>query len=62
MKIQVSKNGIEKPFLAFPPGAQSGSVAKTDSTIIADEEMSKLQEAKILFGGVEVKWERMTGA
>jgi len=60
-QIQVGKNGIEAPFLAFPPGSESGSLAKVDSTVITDDEMAKLQEAKMLFGGVEVQWQRMTG-
>ena len=36
-------------------------MAKADSAVISDEEMTKLQDAKMLFGGVEVQWQRMTG-
>ena len=61
LQLQVSQNGIEKPFIAFPPGSESGNLAKTESTVITDEEMKKLQDAKMLLGGVEVQWKRMTG-
>lgn len=52
---------VANPFLAFPPGSKSGSIAKGDGTVFSDEEMTKLKDAKILFGGVEVEWARMSG-
>ena len=36
-------------------------MAKSDSAVISEEEMTKLRDAKMLFGGVEVQWQRMTG-
>ncbi|WWC92727.1 uncharacterized protein L201_007686 [Kwoniella dendrophila CBS 6074] len=58
LKAQVAKV-IENPFLAFPPGSKSGTVAKSDSTVISDEELTKLRDEKMPFGGAEVEWARM---
>lgn len=60
LQAQVS-NVIASPFLAFPPGSSSGTIAKSDNSVINDEEFEKLKEAKMTFGGAEVEWARMTG-
>ncbi|WRT69615.1 uncharacterized protein IL334_006604 [Kwoniella shivajii] len=58
LKEQVA-NIISNPFLAFPPGSKTGTVASNDNTIISDDILTKLRDAKLLFGGVEVEWARM---
>lgn len=60
-QAQVIKVAIPTPFLAAPPGSNGGSVAKNDGSAITDEELQKLKDAKLLYGGVEVEWSRMTG-
>lgn len=59
-QAQVS-NVIATPFLAFPPRSSSGTIAKSDNSVINDDEFEKLKEAKMTFGGAEVEWARMTG-
>ncbi|WVW87010.1 hypothetical protein I302_109066 [Kwoniella bestiolae CBS 10118] len=58
LKIRVSKI-IENPFLAFPPGSKSGTIAKSDAAVITDDELTKLRDEKMPFGGAEVEWSRM---
>jgi hypothetical protein len=60
-QAQVIKVAIPTPFLAAPPGSNGGSVAKNDGSEITDEELQKLKDAKLLYGGVEVEWSRMNG-
>jgi lupus La protein len=49
---------IEKPFLAAPPGSGGGKLAKSDSSVITEEDLQKLKDAKITHGGVEIVWSR----
>lgn len=58
---QIIKSGIEAPFLAFPPGSQSGSLAKADSSPFSDAEIQSLNDTKMEFGGVVTVWDRMPG-
>lgn len=52
---------IAKPFMAFPPGATVGNLAKQDDSQITDDDISKLNEAKFQFGGADAVFSRMTG-
>lgn len=53
--------GITKPFMAFPPGSVHGSLAKQDDSEFTDEEIQKLNDAKLQFGGKDTEWTKMTG-
>ncbi|ORX37808.1 hypothetical protein BD324DRAFT_645356 [Kockovaella imperatae] len=59
LKQRVIDNGIEKPFIAYPPGSEFGRLAKSDGTEISEDEIRKLNEANIPFGGSQLLWERM---
>lgn len=52
---------ITKPFMAFPPGATVGNLAKQDDAQITDEDLTKLNDAKFQFGGADCVFSRMTG-
>jgi hypothetical protein len=52
---------ITKPFMAFPPGATVGNLAKQDDAQITDEDIAKLNDAKFQFGGADAVFSRMTG-
>jgi lupus La protein len=59
--VDVQAQGIERPFIAYPPGSAFGRMAKYDSSVITDEERQKLNDAKIKFGANELAWEQMSG-
>ena len=61
LQQRVIDTGIEKPFIAYPPGSEFGRLAKSDGTEIAESEVQKLNEANIPFGGSQLLWERMPG-
>lgn len=52
---------IAKPFMAFPPGATVGNLAKQDDAQITDDDIAKLNDAKFQFGGADAVFSRMTG-
>ncbi|WOO84147.1 La [Vanrija pseudolonga] len=60
LKNAVIEAAIASPFMAFPPGTKGGTVAKSDSTLISDEELAKLNDAKLDFGGEPVTFARMS--
>ncbi|KAL1406572.1 hypothetical protein Q8F55_008278 [Vanrija albida] len=60
LKNAVIEAAIAAPFMAFPPGSKGGSLAKSDSTLISDEELAKLNDAKLEFGGEPVTFSRMS--
>lgn len=47
--------------MAFPPGATSGSLAKQDDAEITEADLTKLNEAKLQFGGADCVFTRMSG-
>lgn len=47
--------------MAFPPGATVGNLARMDDSKITDEDLQKLNDAKLPFGGSEATFSRMTG-
>lgn len=60
-QVQVmGPGGIAEPFLAAPPKEEGGRLAKKDGSSFTDEELEHLRQAKLTYGGVEVKWEFMT--
>ncbi|WWD20221.1 hypothetical protein CI109_104697 [Kwoniella shandongensis] len=60
LKAQVGEVLGSAPFLAFPPGAAFGTIAKSDSSVFTDEDLEKFRAAKMQFGGAEVEWARMS--
>lgn len=58
---KIIEQGFEKPFMAFPPGATSGNLAKQDDAEITEADLTKLNEAKLQFGGADCTFTRMTG-
>jgi len=60
-KAKVIEHGIEKPFMAFPAGAKGGNLAKGSGQSFTEEELAKLNEAKLDNAGVTVVWRKMTG-
>lgn len=47
--------------MAFPPGATVGNIAKEDDSKFTDEDLQKLNDAKLPFGGSEAIFSKMTG-
>jgi lupus La protein len=61
LKADIMKHGLPTPFMAFPPGAKSGSVSKAEGDEITDAELETLNGAKITYGGEPVTFERLNG-
>lgn len=47
--------------MAFPQDAVVGQMAKSEDVSITDEELQKLNDAKLQFGGSDAVFSRMTG-
>ena len=60
-QAKIIELGIEKPFMAFPPGATVGKLAKQDDSEITEEDLKKLNDAKLQFGGADAVFSKMTG-
>lgn len=61
IQAKIIELGIAKPFMAFPPGATVGNIAKEDDSKFTDEDLQKLNDAKLPFGGSEATFSKMTG-
>lgn len=61
LKEAVIEGGLAGPFMALPPGAKSGNLAKHDGEEITEEEIAALAAANITHGGEPVVFERMNG-
>jgi hypothetical protein len=50
-----------EPFIAYPPGAEFGAIARKDNGTLDDELFEKLQGADLTYGGEKVTISRFTG-
>ncbi|EIW71598.1 hypothetical protein TREMEDRAFT_37957 [Tremella mesenterica DSM 1558] len=60
LKDLITENGIPEPFLAYPPGAKGGTVAKKSGDVITEDELKRLNDAKLPFGDITVEFTYMT--
>jgi hypothetical protein len=60
LQEDVKKLGFE-PFIAYPPGAEYGSIAKQDKGTLDDELFEKIKGANLKYGGTDVVVSRFSG-
>lgn len=47
--------------MAYPPGSSSGNISKNSGGPVTEDELKRLNDAKIQFGSITVEFTRMSG-